>query len=52
MECTQRAGDLLYVPAHWQHAVLNLDTVVGLTQQLGTLRDSLPSLLWHLDNTH
>ena len=30
LECEQRAGDLLFVPSNWGHAVLNLETSVGL----------------------
>ena len=45
MECMQQAGDLLYVPGHWHHAVLNMDTVVGLTQQMGSVRDLMGSVL-------
>ncbi len=40
-ECTQRAGDVLYVPGHWHHAVFNVDTSVGLTQQVGNVKDFL-----------
>ena len=30
LECEQRAGDILYVPSNWGHAVLNLEPSVGL----------------------
>jgi len=38
LECTQRAGDVLYVPDHWGHAVLNLQTSVGFATEVATAR--------------
>jgi hypothetical protein len=39
MQCTQRAGDVMYVPAGWGHAVLNTATSVGLAVEFSaTLR--------------
>ena len=35
MECTQQAGDVLYVPTGWNHAIMNLEAVVGLAVELG-----------------
>ena len=29
-ECVQRAGEVLYLPARFRHATVNLDAVVGL----------------------
>lgn len=29
-ECEQRAGDVLYVPCEWGHAVLNVEDTIGL----------------------
>ena len=29
IECVQRAGDILFVPSGWGHAVLNLEEVAG-----------------------
>ncbi len=31
LECTQEAGDIMYVPASWGHAVLNVRDSVGVT---------------------
>jgi hypothetical protein len=36
LRCTQRAGDLLYVPDGWGHAVLNLDTAVGYAREFAS----------------
>jgi hypothetical protein len=33
VECTQRAGDIVYVPASWGHSVLNLRDSVGQTTE-------------------
>ena len=35
MECVQRAGEVAYVPAGWQHAVINLEAVVGMAYEVG-----------------
>ena len=35
MEFEQAAGELVYVPDHWFHAVLNLEPTVGASKQLG-----------------
>ena len=29
-ECQQEAGDIMYVPCEWGHAVLNLEDTVGM----------------------
>lgn len=34
IEFIQRAGELVFVPAQWAHAVLNLGDVVGVSTQL------------------
>jgi tetratricopeptide (TPR) repeat protein len=31
---TQRAGEVLYIPTQWPHAVINLENVTGVTVQL------------------
>jgi hypothetical protein len=33
IECVQEAGDLMYVPEGWHHAVINVDDVVGISFQ-------------------
>jgi hypothetical protein len=33
LECTQEAGDVLYVPRSWGHGVLNLETSVGYARE-------------------
>jgi hypothetical protein len=33
LQCTQRAGELVFVPAGWVHATLNLDEAVGVGAQ-------------------
>jgi hypothetical protein len=30
MECMQQAGDVMYVPMTWGHAVLNVQTSIGV----------------------
>ena len=35
--CVQRAGDVLFVPNNWGHAVLNLRTSVGVAAELSFL---------------
>jgi hypothetical protein len=35
--CVQRAGDVMYVPPGWGHAVLNLNTSVGVAIEMGTV---------------
>ena len=30
MECLQRAGEVLYLPAHWRHATINTIDTVGV----------------------
>ena len=37
LECEQRAGDLLFVPNNWGHAVLNLEPSVGLAVEVVAL---------------
>ena len=39
LECTQIAGDVLYVPSDWNHAILNLEDVVGLAVEIGRDRE-------------
>ena len=29
LQCTQRGGDVVYVPSGWGHAVLNVRTSIG-----------------------
>jgi len=35
LECTQYAGELLFVPASWWHGVLNLCDTVGVAVECG-----------------
>jgi oxalate decarboxylase/phosphoglucose isomerase-like protein (cupin superfamily) len=37
-ECVQQPGDVLYVPDHWGHAVLNLQPAVGFAAEVATAR--------------
>jgi len=30
LECEQQAGDMMWIPDYWGHAVYNLDTSVGI----------------------
>lgn len=32
-ECIQEQGDVLYIPEHWSHAVLNLAESVGIATE-------------------
>ena len=34
--CIQEEGDALYVPAGWGHAVINLETSIGVAVEWGT----------------
>ena len=36
LECTQRGGDVLYVPYTWSHATVNLRTSVGYAVEFDT----------------
>lgn len=38
LQCEQRAGDVLFLPDFWGHAVLNLAPSVGLASEFATLR--------------
>ena len=33
IECTQRAGDLMFIPHGWTHGVLNTKTTVALAME-------------------
>ena len=35
LKCRQRAGEAVYVPPGWFHAVRNMDVSVGITVQFG-----------------
>ena len=38
LECVQLAGDVLYIPDHWGHAVLNDEPSVGYAAEVATAR--------------
>ena len=35
LECVQREGDVLFVPEDWNHAVMNLENVIGVAVEMG-----------------
>ena len=35
LECTQRSGDILFVPTEWNHATMNLENVFGYAVEIG-----------------
>ena len=37
LKCEQRAGEILYVPAHWGHATQNMETTLGIAIEAGEL---------------
>lgn len=37
LQCTQEAGDVMYVPHGWGHAVLNTQTSIGVAVEFSTL---------------
>lgn len=42
LECVQQAGDIMYVPAFFSHAVLNVDDSVAVAQEFQPFFSSLP----------
>ena len=36
LECTQEAGDVMFVPHSWGHAVINLVETIGVASELAT----------------
>ena len=36
LECVQRGGEMLFVPAGWSHAVINMDECIGLAVEFDT----------------
>lgn len=49
LECVQRAGDVVYVPLDWGHAVLNLDeNTFGYALELLNRRDTLAHITRHI----
>merc|ERR1712216_705212 len=41
LECTQRAGQILYLPPAWHHATINLGEVLAVGRQQNSLSLSL-----------
>jgi ribosomal protein L16 Arg81 hydroxylase len=37
LECTQEAGDIMFVPMFWSHATLNLETSIGFAYEFEVL---------------
>ena len=35
VECVQRAGEVMYVPSLWRHAIINLQSSIGITYEVG-----------------
>ena len=35
LECVQQAGEVLYVPTGWHHAIINLEHAVGMAVEVG-----------------
>ena len=46
MVCEQRAGDILYVPAGWGHAVVNEEPSVGVAVEF------VDAFMVHHQNVH
>jgi hypothetical protein len=38
LECVQNAGEVLFVPTGWLHAVLNMEDSIGLAVEVGDSR--------------
>ena len=36
IQCTQQAGDIIFVPRNWGHATLNIQQSIGLAYELNT----------------
>ena len=36
LEFQQEAGEIVYVPDNWGHAILNLQPCAGVSKQMGT----------------
>ena len=34
LQCTQQAGDVLYVPSLWAHATLNIKQSIGIAHEV------------------
>ena len=45
----QEAGDVLFVPSGWHHAVLNLQDSVGIAVELGEYRQLFAAQMRPLD---
>jgi hypothetical protein len=45
LECVQEPGEVLFVPQHWYHAVLNISDCVGIAVEVGMCNNLFPRAL-------
>jgi hypothetical protein len=41
LECTIGPGDILYIPAHWNHATINVQTTIGVAMNYADRRSQI-----------
>jgi len=47
-ECVQEAGDIMYLPSHWAHQTLNLETSIGIAHEFMDIGTSgKPNVEWN-----
>ena len=39
LECTQQAGDLMYVPSNWLHGLVNVENSIGVVRHAPECHD-------------